>query len=267
MASLKNTIINSTGAMSLPSGTTAQRPSVASGQLRYNTSLTTAEYYANNRWKYIPDIVDGGLILRLDAGEPSSYPGNGTTWTDISPSGYTGTMTGTGFTTDGGGGVTFDGPFNNGDYVTLNTSTIISGTMPFTIFSMFDLVSGSYGEIFGNYGSGYTSSTLWFATTGLYIDGAVYVPNYGTATQGKHTVCSSRTSAGYVKTYLDGKLVNTGTLAASIPTSQNYRIGADVGTPGEALTGTIYTLLVYNRVLSNYEVLQNHQALRTRVGI
>jgi len=31
-----------------------------------------------------PDIVESGLILALDAGNTKSYPGSGTTWTDLS---------------------------------------------------------------------------------------------------------------------------------------------------------------------------------------
>jgi hypothetical protein len=268
MAILKNTTVSGTGSIILPRGTTSQRPSpAANGQMRFNSSIKTTEYYFGNRWRYLPDIVGDGLIVRLDAAEPASYPGSGTTWTDISPSSYTGSMVGTGYTTDGGGGITFDGPFNNGDYVDLNSTSVITGLQPFTIFSLFNLTANSYGELFGNYGSGYTSNTLWFATTGLYINGSVYVPNYGTATQGKHSVCSSRNQNGDVRTYLDGNLVNTGNLGASISAGLNYRIGADVNTPSEALVGTIYALLVYNRVLSDEEVRQNHEALRTRVGI
>lgn len=40
-----------TGALTLPVGTTAQRPSPAvNGMLRYNTSLNLVEGYANNSW-------------------------------------------------------------------------------------------------------------------------------------------------------------------------------------------------------------------------
>jgi len=31
-----------------------------------------------------PEIVDSGLTLCLDAGNPVSYPGSGTTWRDVS---------------------------------------------------------------------------------------------------------------------------------------------------------------------------------------
>jgi hypothetical protein len=39
-----------------------------------------------------PSIVMNGLVLCLDAGNSKSYPGSGTTWTDLSGNGNTGTL-------------------------------------------------------------------------------------------------------------------------------------------------------------------------------
>lgn len=44
-----------TTAITIPRGTTAQRPSPAvNGMLRYNTSNNTFEVYVNNAWTFIP---------------------------------------------------------------------------------------------------------------------------------------------------------------------------------------------------------------------
>jgi len=40
-----------------------------------------------------PNIVKNGLVLSLDAGNVKSYPGSGTSWTDLSENGNTGTLT------------------------------------------------------------------------------------------------------------------------------------------------------------------------------
>jgi hypothetical protein len=37
-------------------------------------------------------VVQSGLVLNLDAGVLSSYPGSGNTWTDLSGNGRTGTL-------------------------------------------------------------------------------------------------------------------------------------------------------------------------------
>lgn len=45
----------STGAITIPAGTTAQRPSPAiNGMFRYNTSNNSFEVYVNNAWTFIP---------------------------------------------------------------------------------------------------------------------------------------------------------------------------------------------------------------------
>ena len=48
---LQNPTCNSTGSITIPSGTTAQRPSPAvNGMVRYNTTIPSIEGYANNTW-------------------------------------------------------------------------------------------------------------------------------------------------------------------------------------------------------------------------
>ena len=54
MSTLKNTIINDTGFLQMPSGTTAQRPaSPSNGMMRYNTTLGVLEAYASGSWVVI----------------------------------------------------------------------------------------------------------------------------------------------------------------------------------------------------------------------
>ncbi|MGY8864121.1 MAG: hypothetical protein ACKVJK_00695 [Methylophagaceae bacterium] len=92
MAILQNTVINSTGNINLPSGTTAQRPATpADGDMRFNTDLGYVEYYFKGFWG---DVRTGqgafmrrACVVQLDATLPESYPGSGTVWTDLSGSG------------------------------------------------------------------------------------------------------------------------------------------------------------------------------------
>lgn len=52
MASLKNTTVNDTSHLTLPKGTTAQRPGTpVNGDMRYNTSLNRVETYMTNKWQ------------------------------------------------------------------------------------------------------------------------------------------------------------------------------------------------------------------------
>ena len=59
-----------------------------------------------------PKIITDGLVLCLDAGNTKSYPGSGTTWTDLSGNGNNGTLTnmdGANLDSANGGSFTFDG--------------------------------------------------------------------------------------------------------------------------------------------------------------
>ena len=40
-----------------------------------------------------PNVVTDGLVLALDAGNAKSYPGSGTSWSDLSGQGNNGTLT------------------------------------------------------------------------------------------------------------------------------------------------------------------------------
>ena len=72
-------------------------------------------------------IVSSGLVLHLDAGNASSYPGSGTTWTDLSGSGNNGTLVnGPTYSSANGGSLSFDGV---NDYVSVsNTSQLRPST-------------------------------------------------------------------------------------------------------------------------------------------
>ena len=51
MATLKNTTINTTGYITLPAGTTAQRPaSPVAGMMRFNTTFSRNEFYNGTTW-------------------------------------------------------------------------------------------------------------------------------------------------------------------------------------------------------------------------
>ena len=57
-----------------------------------------------------PRIVTSGLVLALDAADRNSYPGSGTTWTDLSGNANNGTLTnGPTFNSANGGSIVFDG--------------------------------------------------------------------------------------------------------------------------------------------------------------
>ena len=70
---------------------------------------------------YNHSIVTDGLVLCVDAANTKSYPGSGTTWTDISGKNHNGTLiNGPTFSSDNMGGIVFDG---SNDAVTLSANS------------------------------------------------------------------------------------------------------------------------------------------------
>lgn len=78
MATLKNTTINDTGYIRLPSGTTAQRPDTpAVGDMRYNSTTGFAEVYTSGGWG-----IFGALPPSISSVSPVTFTGEqGTTFT------------------------------------------------------------------------------------------------------------------------------------------------------------------------------------------
>ena len=73
-------------------------------------------------WSGQQSIITSNLIFYYDPANPNSYPGSGTTLTDLSGNAYTATLVnGVGFnSTDGGGSFTFDG---TNDYISVPNGT------------------------------------------------------------------------------------------------------------------------------------------------
>jgi hypothetical protein len=262
MATLKNTTINDTGFIQLPSGTTAQRPSAATGQMRYNSTLKTVEHYVS-RWRYLPDIVVGNLVARYDAAEPGSYSGSGTTWNDISGNSKTATLTnGPGYTTEYGGGITFDG---TDDYVVMPNGLLTQNDFAVTVWCK-NNATPSYGTLFANYPAGnvqlmYGPSFLafWLGNSSAYADGAFFY------TTGPISFTIGR-SGDQTYLYANDTLAKQGSATAATGGNVEFRMGTNTsGT--ERFSGTIYTCLVYSRMLSVNEITQNYHALRSRFGV
>ena len=49
----QDVICNSTGAITVPVGTTAQKPTGVNGMIRYNSNTAKLEFYANNDWQTV----------------------------------------------------------------------------------------------------------------------------------------------------------------------------------------------------------------------
>jgi hypothetical protein len=228
------------------------------------------------------NIVTNGLVLYLDAANPNSYVSGSTTWNDISSGGNNGTLiNGPTYSSANGGSIVFDGL---DDYVNLgvNLDNIFTGSS-FTVnmwvsisinlpdgngYSLISNYSGDIpinagfqlgwrgglGDTLYAFGDGYLSRTLnnvtgltsnvWYNITFVYV----------------------RNTSGNI--YLDGiNKTNTSFTNTVNAPSQNLKLGVRSDNNTFPWYGKMAITQVYNRALSDSEILQNYNSARARFGI
>jgi hypothetical protein len=231
-----------------------------------------------------PDIVESGLVLALDAGNSKSYPGSGTTWTDLSGNGNTGTLNGgVGYNGGNGGNLTFDG---TDDYSTLPTNLLIHHTgNPFTFSIWFK--TSSTGVILGQQNTS-TPNTATGWVPGIYVgtNGLLYTSCFWGGATSNQSVTSSTVNNGAWNnisvSFLSGSQISylNGTSYATLAKTQTsysstyyYFLGSGqvngwTAAPASPyFNGNIANTLYYNRALSATEIQQNFNATKTRFGI
>ena len=226
----------------------------------------------------VPQIVTSGLVLLLDAGDQASYPGSGTTWTDLSGNGNNGTLTnGPTYSSANGGSLIFDG---SNDYV-INSSTtnIPVGTSSRTI--EFWVYPKGNTNVFVVLGTGGVGSTQIYAVEFYNLSGTTYLfsaaPTAGTnitisgaelptLNVWNHIVFGNSGQDYFY--YINGVLKKSGTFGGTINTvGQQYIIGERLDTAANAMNANMARVSIYNVALSEAEITQNFEALRSIYGV
>jgi hypothetical protein len=229
-----------------------------------------------------PAFITSGNVLLLDAGNASSYPGTGTTWTDLSGRGHTGTLlNGLTYSSANGGYLIFDGNFHNGQPKDPHVRGNISAsyfTGAHTVSCWFNRGNtNDYHALFSNNTETTGCSMLSFfgsssnLGTQLSSQAAVSV-DLGADHRGKWIyatiVYSGATinSALAIYAYKDGELLTaTGSLYWNLSTNSSYYIGR-WNMNSYYFHGYIAQVAVYNRALTAAEVDQNYNSLKGRFG-
>ena len=215
-----------------------------------------------------PKVVTDGLVLALDAADRNSYPGSGTTWTDLSGNGNNGTLVnGVGYNGSNGGSLSFDGV---DDYISFSTSSSLQfGTGNFSIDFIFKFNSITVNQYFFDFGT--NNLVLQY-----YQSGSGYVLRYLTqTTQIKDTTYTLNTNIFYNLTVVrnsgTGYLYLNSNQISSWSDSGNYTSNSlDIfryGGRSFYTNGNLYNFKIYNRALTSSEIRQNFNALRGRFGI
>tara|TARA_Y100000004_G_scaffold104335_1_gene117081 strand:- start:688 stop:1425 length:738 start_codon:yes stop_codon:yes gene_type:complete len=239
---------------------------------------------------YNPKVVTDGLVIALDAGNTKSYPGSGSTWTDII-GGNTATFSGgPTFSSDNGGYIDFDGI---NDYIDLGTqlnSDISLRDVTISFWAYID--STAADEAFVSIGSFTINRPLmiWYDTSvtardntgtndvGGGVENAITVMVTDSTSEKRFSTSNNALSAttwhnisvvldvtnNTFYTYIDSievaKWVDNNTSGGINSSSLDFMISPF----STYLDGRISNLFVHNKALTAAEVKQNYDALKGR---
>ena len=228
-----------------------------------------------------PNIVTDGLVFMADAANPSSYPGSGTAWNDLTATQNNGTLTnGPTFDSANGGNINFDG---SNDIVEFGSSNLLTGDncQNITLSGWVKWTSTLAGYIASIKRSS-SNSTLFAISTNQKTSGGtqagtacivsrnaadnahIYTFFDGNYNDGAWHNVVGRVDGGDGTLFVDG-IARAGTTTGMQDVSSNtanFTIGGfRVGAPDHHLDGNIAQVSVYRRSLDNDEILHNYNAL------
>jgi len=223
-----------------------------------------------------PNVVEDGLVLALDAGNTKSYPGSGTTWTDLMGR-NNGTLTnGPTFSLNNGGTIVFDGSTN---YITISDdSDFTFGTEDLTVEAWFKPDSSAtvtnYHTIIS---CGWPLQLYWqdtqfkfwasTANSGAYfVDGNSFSSGSNSAVRDVwHHIVVTRSGSDF-KMYLNGVLVDSASSGSSFgDPNADTKIGQFGPSNNNFADGEISIVKLYKgKALTAAEVEQNFNAIKNR---
>ena len=219
-----------------------------------------------------PKIITDGLVLALDAANPKSYPGSGTTWTDLSNSGNDCTLTnGPSFSSGNKGSILFDGV---DDYVNLpfkeslnNVNTTLGVwikssyvTGPNNRHYIFDALEHR-AAIFVDE----PNELNFFVNTSSGVSSVVYIDSR--ISQNIWLNLVGTYDGSNIKLYLNGELVGTTSHSGNILSASSYGRLMDYRLNGYETQGLAANFTMYNRGITADEVKQNYNAIKSRFGL
>jgi len=227
-----------------------------------------------------PNIVRDGLVFALDAGAIRSYPGSGTSLTDLGGSFDSVMINGVAISNSNGGVFEFDG---SNDYITTDdnflTVTPVGTSTEYTLEAWIYVHTSAGTTTNADQIIGHNSATGWGFQVGVSNSNPRI--NYGARSTSNfyssefsyntwtHVVLSRKATSLECATYLNGvNDVNSGAnLNLASPSDGTVNIGGGGGRVTGYFDGLMGPVRVYNRPLTAEEVTQNYNAQKSRFGL
>lgn len=265
------------------------------GQGRYMRQNTDKSVIVYNEIDEVTDfygrgnIVRDDLILDLDAGISASYPGLGTTWTDLSNNNTTATIVGNQVTYSpiNGGVFNFTGGGGpDADYVSIpNTAIILGANFTIEVWNYYDTASPppdnpwqaglwtNSATADWNGGAGNNNGLVFGYNAMVYVNttpaqvNVTYSTNPASRVWHQHVLT---VNSGVGTVYVDRAVVaNLSNMRTYTQSNGVLAIGvADIfGNYRGEYFGYISNVKIYKKALTREEITQNYNALRGRFGL
>ena len=225
----------------------------------------------------VPSIITTGALMYVDAGQTSSYPSTGTTWTDLSSNTNNATLVGSPPWTSAGTASYFTFNGAGSQYASTVASKFNTSYTGKTIFFAARMTVGSFSVgtfrcLFGtNGGSRNFNTYLYSPSSGVfqihYSAGGTggFSNNLSLTTNQWFIGAVTQTTGGLVTYYFNGQAAGTNTGITFAQYAGNS--GEYVALGDNYWYGDLPVVAVYGRALTAAEILQNHNAIKTRYGL
>jgi hypothetical protein len=219
-----------------------------------------------------PEVVDSGLVLSLDAGNAKSYPGSGTTWTDLSGNGNNLTLVNSPtFSSAYGGCLTFNGS-NQRAYIP--NASCSSNFKTMTAYSSIAVIKSlkadtAWGTLY-SFGDSSNFIDMWqrSGTRVFGSDGTQLYSSTDMYTSGLSMWAHTTSVASGGVLYRNGVSIASGAVASQSSTSTfDFGIAYDSNTNSYYMNMELPLFFIYNRVLTSDEIQQIFTAYRGRFGL
>jgi hypothetical protein len=220
---------------------------------------------------YNPRTITDGLVLCLDAANSKSYPGSGTTWTDLSGITSSGELVNSPVYNSSNLGFF---QFVTDDFARIANNTALDTQTP-TVEVWVKTNATNQNGFWFEKGTVNTQYSLFQEGTTIrwrmFIGGAITQLSTTTATymdtSNWYQVVGTYTS-GTRRLYINGVQVNSDTQSGTIATNSGGMsigvYGGFSGGRGYYYNGNLAACRIYNRALSAAEISQNYNALKSR---
>lgn len=222
-----------------------------------------------------PKIVTDELVLYLDAANTKSYPGSGNVWNDISVNNFNAELINGPILENGT--LSFSG---TNEWVNIEgADTLVKGKSEFSMGVMVNLTSLSFlGVVIGvpRYGctkniviSAFENGDLRFYNDDLETCRAITLSNYLELNKWIYIVGTFDGTKTTLYGIKDGVLSSNNDTLVTGQTNNftDYNTFSLMGRGANYLGGNLASSFVYNKALTQEEILQNYNAIKMRFGL